>query len=99
MSEGVLWISESKLEEIERQWSNDELRLKTAIDFYLKKYPLASWRDIIDELDNYGEEVVADGIRQFAEPLTGNDNSHIIIGKFVCIHTQALYCCCLICMM
>ena len=67
----ILHISSSKCDEFERRWTTDDECLKQAIQFWLKRYVYASWRWLIFSLDHKNLEAISDGIRQFAEPLTG----------------------------
>lgn len=85
--EGVWWkllgiclsIPESKLDEIQRLYSDDSKRCQPLIHHWLDLDPSPSWRRVITALDNIswikGSEI-ADRIRSYAEPLTGMFSYH-----------------------
>ena len=63
-----LYISEKKREEIQRMYSDPEEQRRQIL-YWMSTDPLASWRRLITELDDMSQSPVADGIRDFAEPL------------------------------
>ena len=69
-----LFILRSKLDEIERLYSDDSKRCQALIQYWLDLDPSPSWRRVITTLDSIlpgiGPEI-ADRIRSYAEPLTG----------------------------
>ena len=67
----VLWI---KLDVIERVYSSMEDRLKAVCDYFKHMHPYANWRCVIWGLDETGDTELADQIRSYAEPCTGNSN-------------------------
>ena len=67
----ILRIPYSKLNAIERECSTDEERLRVGVQYWLLRYPYASWRRIIWGLDYYKHRALADTIRSYAEKLTG----------------------------
>ena len=73
--------NQSYLDEIERQYQSDDERLHALIDHWLEgegeEQP--SWRALILNLDYAGETEVADKIRQFAEPVSGESCDTIIL--------------------
>ena len=83
--EGVRWrslgiylsIPRSKLDEIQRLYSDDSKRCQALIRHWLDLDPSPSWRRVITALDSIplGEEIV-DRIRSYAEPLTGMFSYH-----------------------
>lgn len=70
LAQRVLRISSSKCDDIEHRWTNDDDRLKDAIQFWLKRYVYASWRSIIFYLA-YNFSTLADELLDIAEPLIG----------------------------
>ena len=73
-----LFIPDSKLDEIERLYSDDSKRFQALIQHWLDLDPSPSWRRVITALDNIlgeGPEIV-DRIRSYAEPPTGMFSHH-----------------------
>ena len=66
---GYLYISKEKRKEIQLVYSDHEEQRRQLILYWMSTDPLASWRRLITELDWMGQSPVADGIRDFAEPL------------------------------
>ena len=64
-----LYISEEKMKEIQQVYSDPEEQKRQLILYWLSTDPLASWRRLIWRLDRMCQSPVADGIRDFAEPL------------------------------
>ena len=64
-----LYISEEKRKEIQQVYSDPEEQKRQLILYWLSTDPLASWRTLIWQLDQMSQSPVADGIRDFAEPL------------------------------
>ena len=64
-----LYISEEKKKEIQLVYSDPEEQRRQLILYWMSTDPLASWRRLITQLDRMGQSPVADGIRDFAEPL------------------------------
>ena len=64
-----LYISEEKRKEIQQVYSDPEEQKRQLILYWLSTDPLASWRRLIRQLDYMSQSPVADGIRDFAEPL------------------------------
>ena len=64
-----LGISEEKMEEIQQVYSDPEEQKRQLILYWLSTDPLASWRTLILQLDDMWQSPVADGIRDFTEPL------------------------------
>ena len=80
--QGVAWRSlggnlfsnkRSYLDEIEGQYQSDDERLRALIDHWLQGegYEEPSWRALIYNLDYAKESRIADTIRHFAEPVSG----------------------------
>ncbi len=67
----ILCIPDSKLNAIERECSTDEERLRVCVQYWLLRYPYASWRWMIWRLDWKKHSAIADTIRSYAEKLTG----------------------------
>ena len=72
---------QSYLDEIEAQYQSEDERLHALIDHWLQgegaEQP--SWRALIYNLDWAEETKVADKIRQFAEPVSGESCDTIIL--------------------
>ena len=69
-----LGVPERRREEIERQFRGDEgRRLEEYVTFFMNHDPLASWRQVIVVLDQYGGKEGGDKIRHLAESVTGED--------------------------
>ena len=66
-----LGVPDTRLEEIQRQFSSVPQRVKAYIDYFMDHDPLASWRSVIVALDWMGEKEAADNIRHLAESITG----------------------------
>ena len=64
-----LYISEEKRNEIQQMYSDPEEQKRQLILYWMSTDPLASWRRLIRELEDIRQSPVADGIREFAEPL------------------------------
>ena len=64
-----LSISMKKRKEIQLVYSDPEEQRRQLILYWMSTDPLASWRRLITELDWMSQSPVADGIRDFAEPL------------------------------
>ena len=64
-----LYISGEKRKEIQQVYSDPEEQKRQLILYWLSTDPLASWRRLIRQLDYMSQSPVADGIRDFAEPL------------------------------
>ena len=64
-----LYISEEKRKEIQQVYSDPEEQKRQLVLYWLSTDPLASWRRLIVQLDMICQSPVADGIRDFAEPL------------------------------
>ena len=71
----------SYLDEIEGQHQSDDERLHALIDHWLhgEGAEQPSWRALIFNLDLAEETEVADKIRQFAEPVSGESCDTIIL--------------------
>ena len=67
----VLHIPINKRAELNQEYPNVEQRIEATVRFWLLTDPLASWRRIIERLDNWGRHVSADQIRHYAEELIG----------------------------
>ena len=64
-----LYISEEKRKEIQLMYSDPEEQRRQLILYWMSTDPLTSWRRLITQLDVMRQSPVADGIRDFAEPL------------------------------
>ena len=73
-----LYISEEKRDEIQQTYSDPEEQKRQLIIYWMSTDPLASWRRLITELDYMGQSPVADGIRDFAEPLAAGTVENIV---------------------
>ena len=73
--------NQSYLNEIEAQYQSDDERLHALIDHWLEGEGLQqpSWRALIYNLDWAKEIEVADKIRHFAEPVSGESCDTIIL--------------------
>ena len=67
----ILKISDDKLKEITSTCTTDEQRLQVMVTFWLQKFPFASWRLLILNLEQYDNPDFTKQIYGFAEPLTG----------------------------
>ena len=71
-----LSVPPSKRDEINRQFSSDPQQVKKAyINYFMDHDPLASWRRVIESLDEMREKESADNIRHLAERVTGRADS------------------------
>ena len=66
-----LYIPQSKLDEIKRNFPDELEQKKQMISYWMNTDPLAGWRRLITALDWIEETQLADLIRSNAEPLTG----------------------------
>ena len=66
-----LRVPDSKLDEIQRQFSHLPQQKQALIKYWKDRNPRASWRSLIATLDVMKEKRVADDIRHLAEPLSG----------------------------
>ena len=77
----LFWNNPSYVNEIEAQEQSDDERLHALIDHWLEgegnEQP--SWRALIYNLDHAEETELADKIRQFAEPVSGESCDTIIL--------------------
>ena len=64
-----LYISEEKRKEIQLMYLDPDEQRRQLILYWMSTDPLASWRKLITQLDEMYQCPVADGIRDFAEPL------------------------------
>ena len=68
----ILWISDvGKRKEITSTCTTDEQRLQVIVTFWLQKFPYASWRSLIDQLERWYNPDLSKQIYGFVEPLTG----------------------------
>ena len=67
-----LYIPESKEDEFRQNFPDEMDQKKQSMTYWINTDPLASWRRLINQLDQIRETKVADSIRSNAEPLTGN---------------------------
>ena len=69
----LLGVPQSKQQEIREQCGSDEDKAaEKCIEWWLEHATDISWKEIIYWLDWAGETAVADGLRQYAEPPSGN---------------------------
>ena len=73
-----LYISKLKRDEIRQMNSDLEEQKRQLILYWMSTDPLASWRRLIRELDWMGQSPIADGIRDFAEPLAAGTVENIV---------------------
>ena len=67
-----LEVPESKQQEIREQCGSDEdMAVEKCMEWWLEHATNVSWRWIIYSLDWAKETTVGDGLRQYAEPLSG----------------------------
>ena len=64
-----LYILEKKRKEIQLAYPDSDEQKRQLILYWMSTDPLASWRRLITRLDDMSQSPVADGIRDFAEPL------------------------------
>ena len=67
----MLFIPPSKLSEIEGEYHSDEEREVAVIRYWILRDPYASWRRIIERLENTGNHDHAVRIHHYSEELTG----------------------------
>ena len=67
----IFCLPDSKLDEIEEQFSSDDDRVRAGVREWLLCDPIASWRRLIDQLYREGEAEQADSIVHYSEELTG----------------------------
>ena len=67
----MLYIPESKLSEIEGEYCSDEEREVAVIRYWILRDPFASWRRIIEQLEEWDEHDHAIRIHHYSEELTG----------------------------
>ena len=77
-----VYISKEKRDEIQQMYFDPEEQKRQLILYWMSTDPLASWRRLIRELDEMGLSPVADGIRDFAEPLKAG--TCVILLEIVC---------------
>ena len=82
----LLFIPESKQEEIKQNFPDKMEQKKQAISYWIKTDPLASWRRLITALERSGKTELANSIRCNAEPLTGSMHHLVQINVCVCLH-------------
>ena len=73
-----LYISKEKRDEIQQMFFDPEEQKRQLILYWMSIDPLASWRRLITELDFMRQSPVADGIRDFAEPLAAGTVENIV---------------------
>ena len=67
----ILRLPNSKFNEITKQFSSDDDKLRAGVREWLLRDPLASWRRLIDMLYHYNKAERADSILHYAEELIG----------------------------
>ena len=67
----MLFVPHSKLSEIEGEYRSDEEREVAVIRYWVLRDPFASWRRIIQQLENWGKHDDAIRIHHYSEELTG----------------------------
>ena len=67
----MLWIPDSKLNEIEGEYRSDEEREVAMIRYWILRDPFASWRRIIEQLEVIGKHDHAITLYHYSEELTG----------------------------
>ena len=78
-----LCVPDAVLDEIERNYSTVEGRVRGVVEYWWQVDPSPSWRRIICALDWVEEYQLADEIRHNAEPLTG---MLWIVSYYVCLY-------------
>ena len=78
-----LHISKGKRDEIQQMYFDPEEQKRQLILYWMSTDPLASWRRLITVLDWIGQSPVADGIRDFAEPLAAGTVENSVSYYFV----------------
>ena len=68
---GLLWVSDSALDEISKEHTTDDEREAAVIHHWMLHDPLASWRRLLHCLYMSDESDRADSITHYAEELTG----------------------------
>ena len=68
---GVLQLSKSEGQRIERMYVSEEERKSAGVLWWVDHHPLASWRLLITQLDVKGKHSLANRIHQYAEKVTG----------------------------
>ena len=68
---GMLFIPNSKLREIEGEYRSDEEREVAVIRYWILRDPFASWRRIIQQLENWEKHDHAITLYHYSEELTG----------------------------
>ena len=69
---GLLWVSDSALDEISKEHTTDDEREAAVIHHWMLHDPLASWRRLLHCLYMSDESDRADSITHYAEELTGS---------------------------
>ena len=92
----MLFIPYSKRREIDLEYPSDEECQVAVIRYWILRDPFASWRRIIEQLEDWGKHDYSIRIRQYSEELTGMGMTHIqctcnISMLFLCVHVQHLY--------
>ena len=85
-----LYITEEKRNEVQRVYSDPEEQKRQLILYWMSTDPLASWRRLIRELDDMGQNPVADAIRDFAEPLA-TGTPHIVRPRLFSVGRPAIF--------
>ena len=67
----ILRIPAAQLAELQSAHHSTDEQEAAVVRYWLLRDPLASWRRIIYQLDNFGYGHYADRIRHYAEELTG----------------------------
>ena len=67
----MLYIPDSKLSEIEGEYRSDEEREVAVIRYWILRDPFASWRRIIDQLEDNWKHDHAITLYHYSEELTG----------------------------
>lgn len=66
-----LHVPSTVRDEFKRNYSTSTEKLSVSLKYFLQLHPYASWRSVIVALDKMREEKIADGIRSWAEPVSG----------------------------
>lgn len=96
---GLVWrlnIPYSKQTEME----SDENGKEQAINYWLQKCPIPTWRKLIVALNKIGEDNITEEIQQYVEPLTGKTPYLVLVvftGGCVQVVTLLGYTKCVIC--
>ncbi len=67
----MLLIPDSKLREIEGEYPSDEEHEVAAIRYWILRDPFASWRRLIEQLEDWGSHDYAIRIHCYSEELAG----------------------------